>query len=66
MKQESIRSFDERLYSIEYSVSIIPEAGFRMFYRIFDAIGDWLQVASEKNLLLRVLEGRQRFVRQRF
>ena len=46
---------DEKLYSIEYSVSIIPEAGFRMLYHIADAIADWLQVANEKNLLLRVL-----------
>jgi len=45
----------ERLYSIEYSVSIIPEAGFRMFYRISDVIDDWLQIANEKNLLLRAL-----------
>ena len=46
---------DEKLYSLEYSVSIIPEAGFRMLYRIFDAIDNWLLVANEKNLLLRVL-----------
>ena len=43
---------DEKLYSLEYSVSIIPEAGFRMFYRLSDAIADWLQIAHEKNLLL--------------
>ena len=57
MKQGRANSWlnDEKLYSLEYSVSIIPEAGFQRFYRLSDAIADWLQIAHEKNLLLRAL-----------
>jgi hypothetical protein len=43
---------------MEYSVSIIPEAGFQMFYSIYDAVGELLQMANGKDLLLRATTGK--------
>jgi hypothetical protein len=43
------------MYSIEYSVSIIPEKVFQNLYDIFDMVSDLLQMANERALILRAL-----------
>jgi hypothetical protein len=43
------------MYSIEHSVSIIPEKGFQMLYDIFDMVSDLLHMANERSLILRAL-----------
>jgi hypothetical protein len=40
------------MYSIEYSVSIIPEKGFQFLYDKFDMVSDLLHMANERSLLL--------------
>ncbi len=43
----------EKLFSMQYSVSIIPEIGFRVLYQVIDVTGEILRAANEKSLLLR-------------
>ncbi len=43
------------MYSIEYSVSIIPEKCFQILYDIFDMVSDLLQMADERVLILSAL-----------
>ncbi|MEN8133281.1 MAG: hypothetical protein ABFS45_24510 [Pseudomonadota bacterium] len=49
------RCREHTMYSIEYSVSIIPEKGFQILYGIFDMVGELLQMANERALILGAL-----------
>ena len=40
------------MYSIEYSVSIIPEKCFQILYDLFDMVSDLMQMANERVLIL--------------
>ncbi len=46
---------EHTMYSIEYSVSIIPEKCFQILYDILDVVSDLLQMANERVLMLRAL-----------
>jgi hypothetical protein len=43
------------MYSIEYSVSIIPEKCFQILYDLFDMVSDLMQMANERVLILSAL-----------
>ena len=43
----------EKLFSMQYSVSIIPEIGFLVLYQVIDVTGEMLRAANGKSLLLR-------------
>ncbi len=43
------------MYSIEYSVSIIPEKGFQILYDTFDMVSELLHMANEHSLIVRAL-----------